>query len=117
MKNYMKEYIESIDELIKEGKCKNIDEVIEEHLLKIQFFQHERLIHFLVTMLFTGLSFFTIIYTLDHITLGFVLLTIAFICLEVPYIFHYYFLENSVQHMYVQHDELIKMKNNKQLTK
>jgi len=29
----------------------------------------------------------------------------------VPYIFHYYFLENSVQHMYIQHDELLKIKN------
>ena len=113
MKNYMKEYIESIDKLIESKKISNIDEVIEEHLLKISFFQHERLIHFLVTMLFTILSFACIIYTINNISIGFVLLTIVFLCLEVPYIFHYYFLENSVQHMYIQHDELIKIKNKK----
>jgi hypothetical protein len=113
MKNYMKEYIESIDKLIEEKKIDNIDEVIKEHLLKIQFYQHERLIHFLVTMLFTILSFGCIIYTINNISLGFVLLTIVFLCLEVPYIFHYYFLENSVQHMYIQHDDLVKIKNDK----
>ena len=113
MKNYMKEYIEGIDKLIESKKIDNIDEVIEEHLLKIGFYQHERLIHFLVTMLFTILAFGSILYTINNISIGFVLLTIALLCLEVPYIFHYYFLENSVQHMYIQHDELIKIKNKK----
>lgn len=113
MKKYMKEYIESIDKLIESKKIDNIDEVIEEHLLKIGFFQHERLIHFLVTMLFAILSFAVLIYTLNNISIGFVLLTIAFISLLVPYIFHYYFLENSVQHMYDQHDELVKLRDKK----
>ncbi len=112
MKNYMKEYIKSIDELIEKKKIDNIDEVISEHLLKIGFYQHERLIHFLVTILFTLLSFFTLIYTINNVSIGFILLTIIFLCLLVPYIFHYYFLENSVQHMYDQHDELLKIKNN-----
>ena len=113
MKNYMKEYIESIDKLIENKKIDNIDEVIEEHLLKISFYQHERLIHFLVTMLFTLLSFGTLLYTINNVSIGFIVLTVGFLCLEVPYIFHYYFLENSVQHMYNQHDELIKIKNEK----
>ena len=113
MKNYMKEYIKSIDELIEKKKIDDIDEVIEEHLLKISFYQHERLIHFLVTMLFTILSFGCLLYTLNFFSIGFMLLTIVFLCLEVPYIFHYYFLENSVQHMYDQHDELIKIRDKK----
>jgi Ca2+/Na+ antiporter len=113
MKKYMKEYIEGIDKLIESKKVENIDKVIEEHLLKIGFFQHERLIHFLVTILFTLLTFATFLYTLNNVSLGFVLLTIALLCLEVPYIFHYYFLENSVQHMYDQHDELIKIRDKK----
>ena len=109
----MKEYIKEIDKMIESGKISKIDEVIEEHLLKIQFYQHERLIHFLVTMLFTMLSFASLIYTINNVSIGFVLLTIALLCLLVPYIFHYYFLENSVQHMYIQHDELLKIKNEK----
>ncbi len=113
MKSYMKEYIESIDKLIENKKIDNIDSVIEEHLLKIGFYQHERLIHFLVTMLFTGLTFATFIYTINNVSIAFMLLTIIFFCLEVPYIFHYYFLENSVQHMYIQHDSLVEIKNKK----
>ena len=107
----MKEYIKEIDKMIEEGKISKIDDAIEEHLIKISFYQHERLIHFLVTMLFTILSFASLIYTINNISIGFVLLTIVLLCLEVPYIFHYYFLENSVQHMYIQHDELLKIKN------
>ena len=113
MKNKMKEYIEGIDKLIESKKIENIDEVIEEHLLKIGFYQHERLIHFLVTILFTLLTFGTLLYTLNNFSIGFGLLTVAFLCLEIPYIFHYYFLENSVQHMYDQHDVLVKIKNKK----
>ena len=113
MKNKMKEYIEGIDKLIESKKIDNIDELIEEHLLKIGFYQHERLIHFLVTILFTLLTFGTLLYTLNNFSIGFALLTVAFLCLEVPYIFHYYFLENSVQHMYDQHDDLVKIKNKK----
>ena len=107
----MKEYIIEIDKKIESGKIEKIDDVISEHLLKIQFYQHERLIHFLVTMLFTILSFASLIYTINNISIGFVLLTLLLLCLEVPYIFHYYFLENSVQHMYDQHDALVRIKN------
>ena len=107
----MKEYIKDIDEKIESGKIEKIDDVIKEHLLKIQFYQHERLIHFLVTMLFTILSFASLIYTINNVSLGFVILTALLLCLEVPYIFHYYFLENSVQHMYEQHDALVRIKN------
>ena len=113
MKNRMKEYIESIDKLIEKKKIDNIDEVISEHLLKIGFYQHERLIHFLVTMLFTALTFSCFLYTINNVSLAFILLTVILMCLEVPYIFHYYFLENSVQHMYDQHDALVRIKNKK----
>ena len=111
----MKEYIESIDKLIESKKIDNIDEVISEHLLKIGFYQHERLIHFLVTMLFTILTFSCFLYTINNVSIAFILLTLILFCLEVPYIFHYYFLENSVQHMYLQHDKLVEIKKNKKL--
>ena len=62
----MKEYIKSIDELIASKKVNNIDDVISEHLIKIGFYQHERLIHFLVTMLFTIISFETSVIVLTY---------------------------------------------------
>ena len=113
MKSYMKEYIERIDNLIKNEKIDNVDEVIENHLIKIKFFMHERLIHFLVTMLFAIMTLLSFFYTLRNFSFGLFLLTFLFIILLVPYIFHYYFLENSVQHMYDQYDMLVSIKKNK----
>ena len=110
MKDYMKEHISNIDNIIKEKNKKNIDSVISEHLLKIQFFQHERLIHFLVTMLFALMFLITFLYSLSNISLGLLLLDGLFMALLIPYIFHYYYLENSVQYMYKQYDELVKLK-------
>ena len=108
MKSYMKDYIDTIDKYIKDKEVKNIDSIIEQHLIKISFFQHERLVHFIVTMLFAILTFLSFLYTIINISLGMCLLTILFVCLLIPYIIHYYFLENSVQYMYMQYDELIK---------
>lgn len=110
MKYYMKEYIESIDDLLKKEKIKDIDDVIANHLIKINFFQHERLVHFLVTMLFAILTLITFFETINNISLGLCLLTFLFVGLLVPYIFHYYFLENSVQYMYKQYDLLLTKK-------
>lgn len=109
MKLVMKEYIEEIDKLLESKKINNRDEIIKEHLIKIQFYQHERLIHFLVTMLFAIMFLITFLFSLNNISIGLLLLDLLFFVLLVPYIFHYYFLENSVQHMYEQYDKLKKI--------
>lgn len=109
MKNYMKEYIDKLDRIISDKKTENISEIIKEHLIKISFFQHERLIHFLVTMLFSLLFLITFLYSLTNLSIGIIILNITFIFLLVPYIYHYYYLENSVQYMYKQYDKLKEM--------
>lgn len=113
MKNYMKDYIDKIDEMIKNEKIKDIDNVIEQHLIKIRFYMHERLVHLLVTILFALLTIISFLYTIENFSIGLFLLTVLFLVLLVPYIFHYYFLENGVQHMYDQYDLLLSIKNNK----
>lgn len=111
MKIYMKEYINKIDEIISNNKkIDKIDELIEEHLIKIRFFMHERIVHFLVTMLFAIMFLITFLYSLNNFSIGIMLLNILFFCLLVPYIFHYYYLENSVQYMYKQYDKLKEKK-------
>lgn len=111
MKIYMKEYINKIDEIINNNKkIDKIDELIEEHLIKIRFFMHERIVHFLVTMLFAIMFLITFLYSLNNFSIGIMLLNILFFCLLVPYIFHYYYLENSVQYMYKQYDKLKEKK-------
>jgi len=82
-------------------KGKNITgEFLEMLLTRIKFYQHERLIHLIVTMTFaimTVISFFMLV---TEGTAAAVLLSVLFLCLTVPYVMHYYFLENSVQALY-----------------
>jgi len=106
----MKEYINEIDKIIDNKNNDNIDEIIDNHLIKIKFFQHERVVHFLVTMLFALMFLITFLYSLNNISIGIIILDIMFLVLLIPYIYHYYYLENSVQYMYKQYDKLIERK-------
>lgn len=110
MKKSILDYVKEINDLLKKKKIDNIDEVISNHLIKISFYQHERLIHLIVTVLFALLSIISFLYTITFPTIGMMLLTMMFIILLIPYIMHYYYLENNVQKLYDQYDLLIKKK-------
>lgn len=83
----------------------------KEHLVQISFFQHERLIHLLVTLCFAIMTVGT--FLVIAVT-GYIYLTALFVLLLVllvPYVWHYFVLENGVQEMYRQYDEM-KSKSN-----
>ena len=104
MKEYLYNYIDQIDNLLKENK--KIDEKeINKHLVKIGFFQHERKIHLLVTLFYT--IFFLIFAALGFV--HYIFFSIAFILLIflIFYIIHYFRLENGVQYLYKQYDKMI----------
>ena len=104
MREYLGEYVKEIDKKIKE---KNITEKdIENHLTKIEFFQHERLIHLLVTLTY-GIFLFLSVIIFTKIWLFVIVIYIALIFL-LFYVRHYFFLENNVQYLDKQYD---KMKN------
>ena len=71
-----------------------------ELLQRIAFYQHERLIHLIVTMSFGVFFLLSLVMFLFKGGIGLLLLSALFLILLVPYIKHYYFLENSVQKMY-----------------
>ena len=99
MKNEVKEYISEVELRLKD-KDSIDDSFISELLIRIGFYQHERLIHLIVTMTFaimTVISFFILMTTQSMLAL---LLSCLFLVLVSPYIAHYYFLENSVQKLY-----------------
>ena len=105
MKEYLYDYIEMIDKLLNDNR-KVSNEIIEDHLIKISFFQHERIIHLLVTI------FYVIMFLMFSI-LGFlywIFFIIAFILLifSICYIIHYFNLENGVQYLYKQYDRMIE---------
>ena len=83
------------------------DAIIEEHLVQISFFQHERLIHLLVTLAFALMEIAAVVAAVivpQPITAA---LMILLLVLLVPYIVHYYFLENETQKLYAQYDRLL----------
>lgn len=110
MKKYMTEYMNSLkaflDNELDSSDAQKKTEVLKELEIKITYFQHERLIHLIVTVLFAVLE---IISVLSFFSVGNffpLVLAVMLLILLVPYIFHYFFLENSVQELYVLRDRL-----------
>ncbi len=109
MKRYMLEYINKIDDLLDTNKIKSED--IENHLIKISFFQHERLIHLLVT-LFYALMFFVFMF-MGFVHYIFFVIALILCIFLIFYIIHYFRLENGVQYLYIQFDKMIEKSINK----
>ena len=107
-------YRHFMDELIKEilekhDKSKEELELIrQEHLTQVSFFQHELLIHLIVTVTFAILEILSLLMTLINADLFTLLLAVVVLILLIPYIRHYYILENEVQKMYKQYDAICK---------
>lgn len=106
MQQKLKNHIKKTDALLKENKIKNKEEILEEQLTQISIFQHERFIHLLVTV-FVGII--AVLFFLFGLLLENVMILLLFgitLLLFIPYILHYYHLENGVQRMYEQYWEL-----------
>ena len=104
MKKKLFNYIESIEKAIKENKTSK--ELKEDMLVKISFFQHERLIHLIVTfMTAVGMVLFMLGFLVIKELLLFVLFILT-LALFFPYIMHYYNLENGVQKLYELYNQI-----------
>ena len=84
------------------------EELCTQHEKQLAFFMHERLVHLLVTLTFAILAFITFFMAALQFSIGLIVLFFAFLVLLIPYLMHYYLLENSVQYMYKQYDRLQK---------
>lgn len=114
----LRNYLAAMDELLaklentssdQKSDIQDGDDLLRDHLTQIQFFQHERLIHLIVTCLFAVLAFavfFALFFTMNP---GLFVLFAALLVLLIPYIRHYYLLENGVQRMYTQYDRLLAL--------
>lgn len=109
MEKRLKGYLQLLEELQMEQMSESQrKEFAEKMLLQIQFFQHERLIHLIVTVTFALLTVLSIFAFLVLEQIGVLLLSILLLVLLVPYIRHYYILENGVQKMYTFYDKLME---------
>ena len=108
MKKQIQDYMKAIKWILTEDKPgTDWKEVAKSHLIKIQFYQHERLIHLIVTALFAVMEVICLATLLSTGNLWSLLLMIMILVLLVPYIGHYYFLENSVQELYLIYDVIL----------
>ena len=98
MKKRILDYRNRIDRLlVSNDEETDWNAVMEEHLIQIGFFQHERLIHLLVTMLFAIITFICVaVYIMSGAVYVLALIGIL------------YLLENETQKMYEQYDKILK---------
>lgn len=105
MKKYLYDYISKIDNILNDKK-KIKEEIIQKHLIKIKFFQHERLIHLLVTLFYAIL--FLIFMGLSYIHYIFLPIGIILLIFLICYVLHYFHLENGVQYLYKQYERMLE---------
>ena len=113
MEQRLKIYLKYTEDLLKEEDVTAIEwkKRKEEHLIQISFFQHERLIHLIVTVIFALLEMLSLMIIVFQFSIMTLALSILLLVLLVPYIRHYYILENGVQKMYCQYDIFLQKEN------
>ena len=82
--------------------------LLDRHLEKLAWIQHERLIHLIVTVLVSVCELFVLDLMLLHPELGILSAVMAAVLAVLLgfYFYHYFFLENTVQRWYVIADRL-----------
>lgn len=105
MKERLINYLSQIDNRI-QTETAVTEEILSYHKLQISFFQHERLIHLLVTIFVGLLAMLFLLFGLMLESISLLLIFLCLLLLFIPYILHYYRLENGVQKLYQQYDQL-----------
>jgi ABC-type multidrug transport system fused ATPase/permease subunit len=107
MKKRMVEYSKYAESIINKDLDHEEREIIrQEMLIQISFFQHERLIHLMVTLSFAILSMITLICVLISDNPFLSVLLLLLLLMLFPYVNHYFRLEWGVQKLYTYYDML-----------
>lgn len=113
MRRRILEYLNRINLALAEGgPSTDWDALLAEHLVQIRFFQHERLIHLIVTVTFALILMLllNLLYNAASVDILLVALFIFVTIFLLLYVGHYYILETSVQKMYIQYDQILQKK-------
>lgn len=114
MEKRIKKYLLFLENLkFEEMEAPELERVRSEMERQIGFFQHERLIHLIVTVTFALLTLISLFASIFSQELMCAALTLLLFILLIPYIRHYYILENSVQKMYGYYDLAVRCLYNK----
>lgn len=109
MKKRLLNYLDDTDNLLKTPNYsyEEWQKIKKEHLIQLSFFQHERLIHLIVTITFALLEMLSLMLVMFQFSILALLFSLVILILLIPYISHYYLLENGVQKMYEQYDQIV----------
>jgi hypothetical protein len=100
MVDYLEQHLREVNGKIRNGGNQNWKRVLKHHRETVKFMQHERLIHLLVTLA-VGIKFVIVMmFTLIYPNTTLLIIDGLLLVLLVPYIFHYFKLENGVQKLY-----------------
>ena len=105
MTKYLTEYRQYILSCL-EKEDFDFKQLLDYHSEKIKFFQHERFIHLIVTVLFAIATVMTILAIVIWQNITLIPLAVLLLVLLIPYIKHYFFLENTVQALYKDYDKI-----------
>ncbi|MCM1120543.1 MAG: hypothetical protein NC543_14420 [bacterium] len=112
MERRLKSYLAQMSELLERDGLAGLDgarrrQIADGMLVQIYFFQHERLVHLIVTVTFAILTILSILGCVLCPQPSLFMLAALLLVLLVPYIRHYYILENGVQKLYTLYDRLV----------
>ena len=109
MEKRLKRYLKHLERKSQEALSFEDREALKSDLLvQLQFFQHERLIHLLVTLGFALITILVFLFSLQYEIRLLDLLVLILLALLIPYIKHYFALENGVQRLYEYYDKFAK---------
>lgn len=107
MTKQIKEYLAMLEQFFRVSHSDDEMLSMKTRLLqRIAFYSHERLVHLIITMSFAVFFLISLFMWLVVKNTGLAVLTVLLLVMLVAYIKHYYFLENSVQKMYLYYYEL-----------
>lgn len=104
----LSDYEKSLQDLVAEGRPLTAEQLLSVRT-HIGFFQHERLAHEIVMVLFALLTVGGFFFFAASPAFTVFCLDVLFFVLLVPYIKHYYGLENGVQRLYDLYSRLEKL--------
>jgi len=110
-------YLKAISEKAEKNEfsTEELEVLRQQASLQIAFFQHERLIHLIVTMTFALMTMITLAGICITGYLPLTALMVLLLVLLIPYIRHYYILENGTQTLYRYYDSLERERTPKEL--
>lgn len=100
VKSYIIEYLKALEKQMCSSEISTLKKCREEHLRFTVNIQHERLIHLMVMILVAVCFVISMLSAICFNKPVILIFCFVLLLLLVPYILHYYFLENTVQKLY-----------------